>query len=66
MSPDRYYREAIGSVREELAEHGVLESADELMAARADDTVEEMWAHDFTVALDLMIAGIESLLAKNP
>ncbi|WP_306335116.1 TetR/AcrR family transcriptional regulator [Streptomyces sp. KL118A] len=66
MSQEAYYREAVGTVREELATHGLLESADELMAAREGDTVEEMWARDFTIALDLMIAGIESLLAKNP
>ncbi|WP_055700820.1 TetR/AcrR family transcriptional regulator, partial [Streptomyces silaceus] len=63
MSPEEYYREAIGTVRGELAEHGVLETASELMAARAGDTVAEMWQRDFTIALDLMIAGIESLLA---
>ncbi|MEV5978925.1 TetR/AcrR family transcriptional regulator [Streptomyces sp. NPDC052114] len=65
MSPEEYYREAIGTVRGELAEHGVLESASELMAARGGDTVEEMWQRDFTIALDLMIAGIESLLSRG-
>ncbi|MEV7197226.1 TetR/AcrR family transcriptional regulator [Streptomyces sp. NPDC093510] len=66
MSQEEYYREAAGTVRNELATQGVLESADELMAAREGDTVEEMWQRDFTIALDLMIAGIEALLSKNP
>ncbi|MEV0255260.1 TetR/AcrR family transcriptional regulator [Streptomyces sp. NPDC050732] len=65
MTQEEYYREAAGTVRDELASHGLLESADELMAAREGDTVEEMWERDFTIALDLMIAGIESLLSRN-
>ncbi|MEU1119054.1 MULTISPECIES: TetR/AcrR family transcriptional regulator C-terminal domain-containing protein [unclassified Streptomyces] len=64
MSQEEYYREAAGTVRDELASHGLLESADELMAARDGDTVEEMWERDFTIALDLLIAGIESLLPR--
>ncbi|MFD4631732.1 TetR/AcrR family transcriptional regulator [Streptomyces sp. NPDC058284] len=65
MSQEAYYREAVGAVRDELAGHGLLESADELMAARDGDTVEEMWERDFTIALDLMIAGIETLLSRS-
>ncbi|AZM54229.1 TetR family transcriptional regulator [Streptomyces sp. WAC 01529] len=62
MTQDEYYREATGKVQVELASHEIMESAGELMAARGGGTVEEMWERDFTIALDLMIAGIESLL----
>ncbi|CAM5636160.1 TetR/AcrR family transcriptional regulator OS=Streptomyces alboniger OX=132473 GN=CP975_17070 PE=4 SV=1 [Streptomyces alboniger] len=65
LSQDEYYREAVGTVHHELATHEVLESANELIAARGGDTVEEMWHRDFTIALDLMIAGIEALLARQ-
>ncbi|MEU6123548.1 TetR/AcrR family transcriptional regulator [Streptomyces sp. NPDC047123] len=66
MSQDEYYREAAGTVRSELASPEFLQRADELMSARGGDTVEQMWERDFTIALDLMIAGIESLLRTSP
>ncbi|WP_030780380.1 TetR/AcrR family transcriptional regulator [Streptomyces sp. NRRL S-920] len=65
MTQDEYYREATGSVQIELASHGIMESASELLAARGSDTVEKMWERDFTIALDLLIAGIESLLTRE-
>ncbi|MGW0534746.1 TetR/AcrR family transcriptional regulator [Streptomyces sp. NPDC003032] len=65
MTQDEYYQEATGKVRVELASHGIMESAKELLAARGGATVEEMWERDFTIALDLMIAGIESLLTRE-
>ncbi|MFF8656964.1 TetR/AcrR family transcriptional regulator [Streptomyces huasconensis] len=65
MTQDEYYREAAGTVQVELAAHGIMESAKDLLAARGDGTVEELWQRDFTVALDLMIAGIESLLEQE-
>lgn len=65
MTQDEYYREAKGTVHEELGAHEIVESASELIAARGGDTVEEMWHRDFTVALDLMIAGIEALLSRG-
>ncbi|MFI2618846.1 TetR/AcrR family transcriptional regulator [Streptomyces sp. NPDC018584] len=65
MTQDEYYREATGTVEDELSSHGIMESAKELLAVRGDATVEELWQRDFTVALDLMIAGIESLLEQE-
>ncbi|MEU7581879.1 TetR/AcrR family transcriptional regulator [Streptomyces sp. NPDC041068] len=65
MTQEEFYQEATGTIRHELAAHGVMQNAYDLMAARGGDTVEEMWERDFTIALDLMIAGIESLLTRN-
>ncbi|GHC76708.1 TetR/AcrR family transcriptional regulator [Streptomyces flavofungini] len=62
MTQDEYFRGAVGSVNEELATNPAVRSAKELMESRSEGTVPEMWARDFTIALDLMIAGIESLL----
>ncbi|ARX84705.1 MULTISPECIES: TetR/AcrR family transcriptional regulator [Streptomyces] len=62
MTQDEYFRDAVGTVNEELATNEAVRSAAELMASRSEGTVSEMWARDFTIALDLMIAGIESML----
>ncbi|MFE0175174.1 TetR/AcrR family transcriptional regulator [Streptomyces sp. NPDC059002] len=64
LTQEEYYQAALGTVQEGLGRHEVLESANELMKARGGDTVAEMWERDFTIALDLLIAGIESLLPK--
>ncbi|ATL28954.1 TetR/AcrR family transcriptional regulator [Streptomyces formicae] len=62
LTPDEYYEEAVEAVREGLGAHEIMESADRLMEARGGATVAEMWDRDFTTALDLLMAGIESLL----
>ncbi|KUF15693.1 TetR/AcrR family transcriptional regulator [Streptomyces silvensis] len=62
MTQDEYFRDAVGSVNEELATNEAVRSAQELMDSRSEGTVSQMWARDFTIALDLMIAGIEALL----
>ncbi|MEU1024119.1 TetR/AcrR family transcriptional regulator [Streptomyces sp. NPDC005904] len=64
MTQEEYYRESVGTVEDELSAPGVPDSAKELLAARDGTTVEEMWERDFTIALDLMIAGIEALLTR--
>ncbi|MFJ2771657.1 TetR/AcrR family transcriptional regulator [Streptomyces sp. NPDC087300] len=65
MTQDEYYQDAIKTVREGLGSHEILESADRLTAARGGDTVAEMWDRDFATALDLLVAGIESLLGEE-
>ncbi|GGO43797.1 TetR/AcrR family transcriptional regulator [Streptomyces lasiicapitis] len=62
MTQDEYFRDAVGTVNEELADNEAVRSAAELMESRSEGTVSEMWERDFTIALDLMIAGIESML----
>ncbi|GGR80538.1 TetR family transcriptional regulator [Streptomyces aureoverticillatus] len=65
MTQDEYFRDAVGSVNEELAGNEAVRSAAELMESRSEGTVPEMWERDFTIALDLMIAGIEALLDRD-
>ncbi len=52
---DRGARQAADVVRE----------AQEIMAARGGDTVAEMLDRDFEFALDLLIAGIEAMVARG-
>ncbi|EPH43801.1 TetR/AcrR family transcriptional regulator [Streptomyces aurantiacus] len=65
MTQDEYFRDAVGTVNEELADNEAVRAASELMESRSEGTVTEMWERDFTIALDLMIAGIESLLERD-
>jgi hypothetical protein len=36
-----------------------------IMEARGGDTVEEMMERDFAFALDLLVAGIEAMVARS-
>ncbi|RFU87359.1 TetR/AcrR family transcriptional regulator [Streptomyces triticagri] len=65
MTQDEYYTEAIGSIRQSPEMAGYLESADEILAARGEGTVEELRERDFEVALDILIAGIEATTARG-
>ncbi|MEU4494883.1 TetR/AcrR family transcriptional regulator C-terminal domain-containing protein [Streptomyces sp. NPDC023998] len=65
MSQDEYFREAMGTISEQPAFAKSFESATELMEARGGDTVEEMRERDFSFALDLLVAGIESMVARS-
>jgi AcrR family transcriptional regulator len=65
MSLDEFYAEAMGATRSmpEVAE--MLQDAEKVMAARGGDTIEEMLDRDFDNALELMITGIEAMVARH-
>ncbi|MFD4275186.1 TetR/AcrR family transcriptional regulator [Streptomyces cyaneofuscatus] len=60
LTQDAYHRHAMGTIRAQPHLRAIVESSDDLMAARGGDTVEEMRERDFVFALDLLIAGIEA------
>ncbi|MGW7613953.1 TetR/AcrR family transcriptional regulator [Streptomyces sp. NPDC054766] len=65
ISQDEYFRQAMSSISEqpEFAAH--FEGAADLMEARGGDTVSEMRERDFGFALELLIAGIEAMVARG-
>jgi AcrR family transcriptional regulator len=66
LSQDDYFREAMAGfqVPDEMAED--FRHADDMVAAvEGGRTVEEMRDADFQVALDLLVAGIEALVAQE-
>ncbi|MFE0099133.1 TetR/AcrR family transcriptional regulator [Streptomyces sp. NPDC059009] len=65
MTQDAYFQQAMGTVKAEPRFAEMVESSAELMDARGGDTVEEMRERDFRIALDLMVAGIEAMLART-
>jgi AcrR family transcriptional regulator len=65
MTPDQYYAHAMSAVTEAPGTAEVLEEARDLMEARGGDTVAEMLNRDFDFALDLLIAGIEAMVARG-
>jgi AcrR family transcriptional regulator len=64
MSQDECFRQAMGTISEQPAFREKFDSASELMEARGGDTVEEMRERDFGYALDLLVAGIEAMVAR--
>ncbi|CAL9297684.1 MULTISPECIES: TetR/AcrR family transcriptional regulator C-terminal domain-containing protein [unclassified Streptomyces] len=64
MGQDEYYTRAMGAIggRADLAP--VMEAGREIVEARGGATVDEMRDRDFTVALDLLIAGIEAQIPR--
>ncbi|WP_371536973.1 TetR/AcrR family transcriptional regulator [Streptomyces sp. NBC_00466] len=60
MTQDEYYQHAMGGMSEQPSLRRTFEQAQDVMAARGGDTVEEMRERDFGFALDLLIAGIEA------
>ncbi|MFD5780013.1 TetR/AcrR family transcriptional regulator [Streptomyces sp. NPDC126933] len=65
LTQDEYYRQAMGTINEQPHFQRLFEGAGELMEARGGDTVEEMRERDFTFALELLIAGIETMRARG-
>ncbi|EGX57177.1 TetR family transcriptional regulator [Streptomyces zinciresistens K42] len=65
MSPDAYFHHAMGSVTRFPEAAEVVRESARLMEARGGGTVEEMWERDFAFALDLLVAGIEAMVARN-
>ncbi|NDZ79066.1 TetR/AcrR family transcriptional regulator [Streptomyces sp. SID10853] len=60
MTQDEYHQHAMGGMSEQPSLRRTFEQAQDVMAARGGDTVEEMRERDFDFALDLLIAGIEA------
>ncbi|MGA5002685.1 TetR/AcrR family transcriptional regulator [Streptomyces arboris] len=65
LTQDAYHRHAMGTIRAQPHLRQVVEASDDLMAARGGDTVEEMRERDFDFALDLLIAGIETMRERT-
>lgn len=65
MSQDEYFRQAMSTLSEEPQFSANFESAADLMEARGGDTVEEMRERDFTFALETLVAGIETMVARG-
>ncbi|MFE9296472.1 TetR/AcrR family transcriptional regulator [Streptomyces niveus] len=65
MTQDQYHRHAMGSIHEQPEYQGRFERAEEMMEARGGETVEEMRERDFTFALDVLVAGIETMRERG-
>ncbi|MEW2129304.1 TetR/AcrR family transcriptional regulator [Streptomyces sp. NPDC005435] len=65
LSADEYFAQAMASVSEVPGTDEMVRESGELMEARGGDTVAEMLERDFTFALDLLIAGIEAMVARG-
>ncbi|MEH0545365.1 TetR/AcrR family transcriptional regulator [Streptomyces sp. B21-105] len=65
MTPDDYFRHAMSEAGRVPPAADVVKEAEDVMAARGGDTVREMWERDFDFALDLLIAGIETMAERG-
>ncbi|WP_326611487.1 TetR/AcrR family transcriptional regulator [Streptomyces scopuliridis] len=65
LTQDEYFRQAMGAFSEQPRFQESFGDADELMEARGGDTVAEMRQRDFTVAIELLIAGIETMRERD-
>ncbi|MFI9496134.1 TetR/AcrR family transcriptional regulator [Streptomyces halstedii] len=65
LSQDAFYRQAIDAVRADPRLRRIVEPSEAIMDARGGTTVEEMRERDFLFALDLLIAGIEAMCARE-
>ncbi|NEB40639.1 TetR/AcrR family transcriptional regulator [Streptomyces sp. SID14515] len=61
LTQDEYHQRAMGTIRAQPHMKEIAAYSDDIMAARGGDTVEEMRERDFVFALDLLIAGIETM-----
>ncbi|MFI1441120.1 TetR/AcrR family transcriptional regulator [Streptomyces fructofermentans] len=62
---DEYFHQAMTALADQprfAEDHG---SVADLMKARGGDTVEEMRERDFTFALELLVAGVETMVARS-
>ncbi|MFB7025545.1 MULTISPECIES: TetR/AcrR family transcriptional regulator [unclassified Streptomyces] len=66
MSQDDFYGESIKAFREDPQFVEALEPMTELLDERASHgTVSEIWDRDFAYALDVLVAGIEVMVARE-
>ncbi|MGV9289800.1 TetR/AcrR family transcriptional regulator [Streptomyces sp. NPDC003719] len=64
LSPDEYYQHSLSAVTGSPETAGVVEESRDIVAARGGDTVAEMLERDFDFALELLVAGIEAMVAR--
>nr|WP_229840256.1 TetR/AcrR family transcriptional regulator [Streptomyces brasiliensis] len=65
MTPDEYFHTAMSAVTEAPETAAAVQESAEIMAARGGDTVQEMLDRDFAFALELLVAGIEAMVART-
>jgi AcrR family transcriptional regulator len=65
VSPDEYFQQAMSALKQAPELDDVLQESAEIMEARGGNTVEEMYERDFHFALDLVISGIEAMVARE-
>ncbi|MFC9506611.1 TetR/AcrR family transcriptional regulator [Streptomyces sp. NPDC057002] len=65
MNVDEYFQQALSTVTAAPQAADVIRESQEIMAARGGDTVAEMLERDFEYALELLIAGIEAMVARE-
>lgn len=64
MTPDEFYGEAMGAFAAEPKFAEQIETFQDVLDRHVGETISEMWEFDFGFALDLMIAGIEAMVAR--
>ncbi|ALV51021.1 TetR/AcrR family transcriptional regulator [Streptomyces althioticus] len=65
LTPDEYHHRAMTEVLRDPDASDVVGRSARIMEARGGDTVEEMLDRDFSFALDLLVAGIEAMVARS-
>lgn len=65
MTMDEYFQEALSTVSEAPQAADVMRESRAIMDARGGETVDEMLERDFDFALELLIAGIEAMVARR-
>ncbi|MGW0879008.1 TetR/AcrR family transcriptional regulator [Streptomyces sp. NPDC002671] len=65
LSADEYYAQALTMVAESPETAEVIQETEDIMAARGGATVTENMDRDFAFALDLLVAGIEAMVARG-
>ncbi|MGI5196723.1 TetR/AcrR family transcriptional regulator [Streptomyces sp. CA-288835] len=65
LSQDEYFHRAMNTIRSQPEFAKGFEQATELMEARGGDTVAEMRERDFGFALELLVAGIETMTLRE-
>ena len=65
MTPDAYHRHVMNEVAQSTNASEAIEESARIMEARAGDSVEDMLERDFVFALDLLIAGIDAMVARG-
>ncbi|MGW8703399.1 TetR/AcrR family transcriptional regulator, partial [Streptomyces eurythermus] len=65
LSAEEYFQQSLTVASEVAGTSEVMRKSRALMEARGGDTVQEMLDRDFTFALDLLIAGIEAMVARG-
>lgn len=65
LSQDAYFRRAMGAIREQPGLESAFANAEEMTASRGSGTVEELRERDFAFALELLVAGIETMRGRE-